>query len=253
MGAAPYGIQDKSVAITGGGAGLAIGCYAHMNGCRTSSPASLASLSELRRQELAGGEQPSQTTQRGVAGAPLAFDAVGQTWYETTEATMGMLTTTVDPAERRLELRIFYKGWRPTRLGKYLNRVSAWLSGVGLTLPILLALQVRGRESGRLRTNVLVPAPYDDQRYLVSMLGDSSDWVRNVRAAGGAAFIKRGRSRPVKLTEIPPEERAPILKAYCVVATSGRYHFPVPPTAPLAEFEAIAAHYPVFRIDPATR
>jgi hypothetical protein len=117
----------------------------------------------------------------------------------------------------------------------------------------LLTLQVRGRSSGRLRTNVLVPVTQGGQRYLVSILGDDSEWVRNVRAAGGEAFIKRGRSRPVLLTEVPPEARAPILKAYCQVATSGRHHFPVPHTAPLSDFEAIAADYPVFRIDPASR
>jgi hypothetical protein len=83
------------------------------------------------------------------------------------------------------------------------------------------------------------------------MLGDGSEWVRNVRAAGGEAFIKRGRSHPVRLTEVPAEERGPILKAYCQVATSGRRHFPVPQDAPLSEFSAIAADYPVFRIDPA--
>src|SRR4051812_31664998 len=57
------------------------------------------------------------------------------------------------------------------------------------------------------------------------MLGDASEWVRNVRAAGGEASIKRGNGRPVRLTEIPPEGRAPILKLYCEVATSGRHHF----------------------------
>ena len=165
-----------------------------------------------------------------------------------------MITKPADPAERRRELHLFYSGWRPTRLGKMWNGALAWASGIGLTPPILLTLQVRGRGSGRLRTNVLVPTSHAGQRYLVSMLGDGSDWVRNVRAAGGEAFIKRGGLHPVMLTEIPPEERAPILKAYCKVATSGRHHFPVPPTAPLAEFEAIAADYPVFRIDPiATR
>jgi len=46
------------------------------------------------------------------------------------------------------------------------------------------------------------------------MLGDGSEWVQNARAAGGTAFIKRGRLRSVKLTEIPPQERAPILKAW---------------------------------------
>jgi F420H(2)-dependent quinone reductase len=157
-----------------------------------------------------------------------------------------------DPAERRRSLRIFYSRWRPTRLGKLVDRFTAWLSGLGLTPPILLTLQVKGRTSSRLRSNVLVPATYNGQRYVVSMLGDRSEWVRNVRAAGGEAFIKRGRARPVWLTEIPPAERAPILKAYCEVATSGRHHFPVPPSASLAEFEAIAAYYPVFRIDPPT-
>ena len=158
-----------------------------------------------------------------------------------------------DPAERRRFLRFFYSGWRPTRLGKLNNGIWAWLSGLGLMPQTLLTLQVKGRTSGRLRTNVVVPATYGGQRYLVSMLGDGSEWVRNVRAAGGEAFIKRGRSRPVILTEVPPEERAPILKAYCQVATSGRHHFPVPYTAPLSEFEAIAADYPVFRIDPTSR
>ena len=52
------------------------------------------------------------------------------------------------------------------------------------------------------------------------------------------------------LTEVPPQERAPIIKAYCKVATSGRNHFPVPYDAPIEEFEKIAADYPVFRIDP---
>jgi deazaflavin-dependent oxidoreductase (nitroreductase family) len=116
----------------------------------------------------------------------------------------------------------------------------------------LLALQVKGRSSGRLHTTVLVVAGHDGQRYIVSMLGDDSEWVRNVRAAGGKAFIKRGRSRPVTLTEIPPKERAPILKAWCQVATSGRHHLPVLHDAPVSAFEAIVEDYPVFRIDPAT-
>jgi hypothetical protein len=164
-----------------------------------------------------------------------------------------MNTKRADPAEGRHELRWFYRDWRPTRLGTMWNGAMAWVSGLGLTPPILLTLQVRGRSSGHLRTNVLVLTPFDGQRYLVSMLGDGSDWVRNVRPAGGQAFIKRGRLQPIMLTELPPEERAPILKAYCEVATSGRHHFPVPPSAPLAEFETIAADYPVFRIDPVVR
>jgi hypothetical protein len=156
-----------------------------------------------------------------------------------------------DPAERSGYLRFFYQDWRPTRLGKILSAAFAWVTGLGLAPQILLTLRVKSRSSGELCSTVLVVASYQGQRYLVSMLGDGSEWVRNVRAAGGEAFIKRGRSIQVVLAEIPAEERAPILKAWCQVAASGRQHLPVPHDAPLSAFEAIAADYPVFRIDPA--
>jgi deazaflavin-dependent oxidoreductase (nitroreductase family) len=162
-----------------------------------------------------------------------------------------MATSRRDPAERRAWLRLFYRDWRPTCLGRLVNGALAWLSGLGLTPRILITLQVKGRRSGRLRSKVLVVAKHDGQLYLVSMLGEASDWVRNVRAAGGRAFVRRGRSRSVKLTEVPVSERGPILKTYCHVATSGRHHFPVPHTASISEFDAIAEHYPVFRIDSA--
>lgn len=154
-----------------------------------------------------------------------------------------------DPAERGY-LRFFYRNWRPTRFGRFWSGVWAWVSGLGLMPKILLTLQVKDRSTGRLCTNILVVAKHQGQRYFVSMLGDSSEWVQNVRAAGGKAFIKRGGSRPVILTEISAQERAPILKAWCQVATSGRQHLPVSPQAPISDFEAIAEYYPVFRIDP---
>lgn len=154
-----------------------------------------------------------------------------------------------DPAEQGA-LRFFYRDWRPTWLGKLVTRFLACMSGLGLTPPILLTLRVKGRRSGRLRDTVLVVAEHGGQRYLVSMLGEGAEWVRNVRAAGGQAFIKRGRSRRVQLTEVPAAERGAILRTYCQVATSGRRHFPVAHNAPRAEFDAIAARYPVFRIDP---
>jgi F420H(2)-dependent quinone reductase len=156
-----------------------------------------------------------------------------------------------DPAERSGFLRLFYRDWHPTEFGKTWNRVLAWASGLGLGPPFLITLLVKGRRSGKLHANVLVAARYQGQRYLVSMLGERSDWVTNVRAAAGAACIKHGRSRPVVLTEIPPEKRGPVLKAWCQIATSGRQHIPVSFDAPVAAFDAVAANYPVFRIDPA--
>lgn len=153
-----------------------------------------------------------------------------------------------DPAERSGYLRFFYRGWRPTRVGRIWSRAFAWVTGLGLTPKTLLTLQVKSQSSGHLYSTILVDASHQGQHYLVSMLGNSSQWVQDVRAAGGEAFIKRGRSRPVMLVEIPPEDRAPILKAWCRVATSGRKHLPVPHDAPVSAFETIAADYPVFRI-----
>jgi hypothetical protein len=125
------------------------------------------------------------------------------------------------------------------------------VTGLGLIPQILTTVQVRDRDTGRLDSTVLVAANHQDQRNLVSMLGNGSEWGQNIRASHGEAFIKRGQIRKVKLTEIPKEQRAPILKAWCEVATSGRKHVPVAPDAPVTAFEAIAADYPVFRIDPA--
>lgn len=153
-----------------------------------------------------------------------------------------------DPAERGY-LRFFYRDWRPTRFGRLWTRLFAWVSGLGLTPRLLLTLQVKDRSTGPLHDTILVGASYQGQRYLVSMLGNGSEWVQNVRAAGGQACIKRGRSYPVRLVEIPVRERAPVLKAWCQVATSGREHLPVLPQAPVADFEAIADDYPVFRIE----
>ena len=82
------------------------------------------------------------------------------------------------------------------------------------------------------------------------MLGPGSDWVKNVEAANGGAVIRQGRRRPVHLVAVPPEQRAPILREYVRIASSGRQHFPLPVGTPLSDFEAIAGRYPVYRIDP---
>ena len=155
-----------------------------------------------------------------------------------------------DPAESGF-LRFYYRNWRPTLFGRLWTRVWAWATSLGLLPDTLVTLLVPERSSGRLIGHVLVPVVYEGERYLVSMLGDSSNWVVDQRATGGNAFLKRGRTEAVMLVEVPPEQRPPILKAWCQIATSGRQHLPVVHDAPLPEFAAIAADYPVFRIDPA--
>jgi deazaflavin-dependent oxidoreductase (nitroreductase family) len=157
-----------------------------------------------------------------------------------------------DPAERRPLLRLFYRDWRPTRIGRWITRFTNWLTVLGLSPKTMATLEVRGRTSGRPRSTPVVIATVAGKSYLVSMLGPDSDWVKNVEAAQGAAVLHQGRRRrSVHLVPVPPDERAPILAEYVRVATSGRHHIPVAVGAPLSEFQAVAERYPVYQIDPA--
>lgn len=154
-----------------------------------------------------------------------------------------------DPAEQSALLRFFYRDWRPTRLGRWVNRLAGWWTILGLTSQEMAVLEVRGRKSGKGRSTPVVVAMLEGKSYLVSMLGPGSDWVMNIEAAGGNAVLRQDSRRPIRLVAVPAAERAPILRAYVRVATSGRHHFPVAVDAPLEEFEAIAERYPVYRID----
>ena len=113
------------------------------------------------------------------------------------------------------------------------------------------ALEVRGRRSGRLRSFPVVVADCGGERYLVAMLGEGANWAANVRAADGEAVLHHGRREAVRLVEVDPEDRAPILQRYLELAPGARAHIPVDPEGALVEFERIAAHYPVFRIEAA--
>ena len=95
-------------------------------------------------------------------------------------------------------------------------------------------------------------AEYGGERYIVSMLGERSPWVRNIRASGGRAVIKHGRRSEVHLAELPPDGRAAVIKAYLARAIDARPHFPVPWDAPVEAFEQIDSAYPVFRIEAAS-
>lgn len=158
-----------------------------------------------------------------------------------------------DPAERNPLLRLFYRNWRPTRLGHWVNRAQGVLAGWGLPPSFQVVLEVRGRASGQVRSTPVVIATVDGKGYLVSMLGTESGWVKNVEAAHGDAVIRHGRRRRVHLVPVPPEERAPILREYIRIAASGRQHFPAGIDASLSQLASIAVDYPVYRIDDASR
>jgi deazaflavin-dependent oxidoreductase (nitroreductase family) len=146
--------------------------------------------------------------------------------------------------------RLFYRDGRPNRVGRAVASLSSAVYGSGLLPSFLVSLETTGHRTGQRHAIPVVLADYDGKQYVVSMLGERSPWVRNIRAAGGGAVIKHGRRRAVHLVEVPPEGRAAVIKAYLGRAVDARPHLRVAWDAPIDAFERIAAAYPVFRIEP---
>ena len=60
------------------------------------------------------------------------------------------------------------------------------LTAAGISPHYVITLEVPGRRSGVIRRTTLVRVARDGGHYLVALAGES-EWVRNVRAAGGAS------------------------------------------------------------------
>lgn len=149
---------------------------------------------------------------------------------------------------RHAARRRLYRGGRAGPLASVLNRLSAAQFSAGLLSPRqAMTMEVRGRRTGRVISLPVAVADLDGERYVVSMLGDGVSWVRNVRADNRAVLRRRGVEL-VRLEEVPPEERAPVLRRYLAVAPGARAHVEVHRKAPLAAFEDVADRYPVFRV-----
>lgn len=143
---------------------------------------------------------------------------------------------------------LHYPGGRPRAFTRRINSAQAWLTARGVGPSFVVTLETKGRRTGKILRVVLVAAELSGDRYLVSMLGDNADWVRNARAAGGDAVLRHGGAERVQLEEVPVSARAPILKAYLQRAPGARPHFDIGPDASLGRFAQIAPRYPVFRI-----
>ena len=97
-----------------------------------------------------------------------------------------------DPAERG-HLRLYYRNWRPTWFGRLSNRLWAWMCGLAPTSDTLITLQVKDRRTGRLRSTILATTTHEGARYVVSMLGNDSEWV------GGLMQSSQQRGRMTRM------------------------------------------------------
>jgi len=145
--------------------------------------------------------------------------------------------------------RWMYPHNRPNWLARALNNLSVvqFRAGV-LANRRWVVMEVPGFRSGRTVACPLVVAPVAGHRYLVSMLGEDANWVRNVRAADGHVVLRHRDREAVRLVEIPVVDRARVIRRYLDFAPGARPHIPVDRHAPIEEFEKIAGRIPVFRI-----
>ncbi len=145
-------------------------------------------------------------------------------------------------------LRAMYATGEANRTARRFARFWAVVFGLGLMPRRWVTLEVPGRKSGRITRFPLGLTDMDGRWYLVPMLGGTCNWVRNARANGGRVTLRRGRAVPCQLTELPPGERAPVLRRYLQQVPGARPHIPVSKDASEAEFAAIAGRYPVFLV-----
>ena len=148
------------------------------------------------------------------------------------------------------QLRAMYSGGRADGTARRFARLWAVVFGLGLLPRRWVTLEVVGRRSGRVARFPLGMADRDGQTYLVPMLGEHCNWVKNVRAADGRAVIRRRRAVPCQLVELPVDERPPLIRCFLEQVPGARPHIPVDRRAPVADFAAVAPRYPVFRVVP---
>jgi deazaflavin-dependent oxidoreductase (nitroreductase family) len=94
------------------------------------------------------------------------------------------------------------------------NRLVAGVHKLGIGVQGSQTLAIRGRKSGEMRTNPVNPFELHGRTYLLSPRG-TTQWVRNLRAAGGDGELRSGRKvRHFHATEVPDSEKLPLMRLY---------------------------------------
>jgi deazaflavin-dependent oxidoreductase (nitroreductase family) len=93
----------------------------------------------------------------------------------------------------------------PSWLEKKVSSVLAWGN-------IAERLTVTGRVSGKARNVAVTTVDVDGVKYLVSARGESQ-WVKNIRANPDVSLTVKGHEMAYTATEVPADQREPMLAA----------------------------------------
>jgi deazaflavin-dependent oxidoreductase (nitroreductase family) len=138
-------------------------------------------------------------------------------------------------------------GWFQKNVG---DRLVAGLARIGLPVAGSRVLEVRGRKSGEWRQTPVNPLTFEGDRYLVAPRGNTQ-WVRNLRANGEGRLRAGRRTEAFTASELPDEEKPPLLRAYLKrwKWEVGQFFGGVGPESSDDELRRIAPDHPVFRIE----
>jgi deazaflavin-dependent oxidoreductase (nitroreductase family) len=134
-------------------------------------------------------------------------------------------------------------------MGRLFNGTVAALTRHGISLRGSAVLSVRGRKSGEWRSTPVNPLTFQGSRYLVSPRGHTQ-WVRNMRAAGGGELRVGRHVEAFTATELADDQKPDLLREYLRrwKFEVGMFFEGVGPDAPTEKLLEIAPGYPVFRI-----
>jgi len=138
---------------------------------------------------------------------------------------------------------------RARRGTQVFNSVVAALTRAGVSVWGSRLLAVRGRTTGKIRTTPVNPLTIDGERYLVAPRG-VTQWVRNIRVAGGAELRVGRRVEQIRVEELTDDEKPAILRAYLRrwKFEVGVFFDGVDASASDETLRAISPGYPVFRL-----
>src|SRR6201986_1097380 len=138
-------------------------------------------------------------------------------------------------------------GWFTTNV---FNRVVAGLTRLGVSIQGSRVLEVKGRKSGEWRSTPVNLLEVDGARYLVAPRGNTQ-WVRNMRVAGGGRLKLGRKTEDFKATEVTGDAAVPLLRAYLKKWKweVGAFFGGGGPGSNHAPLLAIAPDPPVFKLD----
>jgi deazaflavin-dependent oxidoreductase (nitroreductase family) len=137
----------------------------------------------------------------------------------------------------------------PGRGARMMNAAIAGLTRLGISVWGSRVLAVRGRSSGEWRTTPVNLLVVDGVRYLVAPRG-VTQWVRNLRAAGGGELRVGRRVEAFRADELDDDAKPDVLREYLRrwAFEVGVFFDGVGASSSDDELRRIAPGYPVFRI-----